>query len=162
MGKRKFLILSILTIFLVAMSLSVVNASSNNKKVKSVSFKINKPTQSKILKNGDCIQYFYEPSSDKGYFSHSVCVGFYPANDYSLSYKNEFVKTTVWFKKKGKTIKITTSKVSAKWHVSKIKIKKGYKPYKVKIYYKTLNKNQKVRYYGDNMEYSVVYHKSKY
>ena len=136
MDNRKLLIISVLTIFVVAMSLSAVSAS----KTKSISFKIKSDQKfcekEKKLKNKDWIGYYYSTISnsdlDRGISVHTRI-------DSELDYPKhtKLVKATVWFKKKGKIIKKSSSKVyyGGLPGIS-IKLVKGYKPYKLKVWYK--------------------------
>ena len=122
------IIVSVLMVFVVAMTLSAVSA-------KSVTFKLNKKYQYKDLKNGDTIECVYEPSSggqyDKGVTVDAVCSKY---GDLDYAKHTKLTKLKVWFKKNGKVIKRSSSKV--RYDSIRVKLVKGYTPYKVKAYYK--------------------------
>ena len=128
MNKRKLLIVSVLAVFVVAMSLSAVSA-------KSVTLKITKKMNDKKLKNGDTIQYAYETKYgrqyDPGVTVEALC---YKYGDLDSAKHTKLKKATVWFKKNGKVIKRSSSKV--RYDSITVKLVKGYKAYKVKVYYK--------------------------
>lgn len=132
MNKQKLLIISVLAIFVVAMSLSAVSAS----KTKTKTFKIkDKYAHYSDLKNGDVITYIYATSSGPDFFKGVNVLAM--SNDGPDPAKHtKIVKAKVWYKKKGKIIKRTSKKL---WHntILVIKLVKGYKPYKLKVWYKT-------------------------
>lgn len=131
MDRKKLLIVSVLAIFVLAMSLSAVSASSCTK-VKT--FKIDKEYKFKKLKKGDEIGYVYKKVEDGTDYSKGVSAQL--TNDGLDDPKyNKLVKATVFFKKGKKVKKVTSKKVGGKTTIL-IKLKKGYTPYKINIYYK--------------------------
>ena len=136
MDKKKLIIVSVLAIFVVAMSLSAVSAS----KTKSTTFKIAK--NAKYWKNvkGDTIEYFYETQKgmqyEPGVHVEALCLKYGDLDD---AKHVKLKKATVWFKKnknkKGKK-KIKRSSSKVRYNTISINLVKGYKPYKLKVWYK--------------------------
>ena len=133
MDKKKLLIVSVLAIFVVAMSLSAVSAS----KTKSTTFKIAK--NAKYWKNvkGDTIEYFYEPQQgmqyDPGVTVEALCLKYGDLDD---AKHVKLKKATVWFKKNKGKKKIKRSSSKVRYNSINIKLVKGYTPYKLKVWYK--------------------------
>lgn len=138
LNKKKFLIISVLAIFIVAMSLSTVSAS----KTKSVTFKINKDFKNKNLKNGDRIEYAYEFRDGMQWGDKGVTIATFKYNSLDPAKHTKLKKATIWFKKtsknKGKK-KIKRSSSNTSYYFSDtihINLVNGYKPYKLKVWYK--------------------------
>lgn len=132
MNQKKILIVSLLVLFVAAMSLSAVSASS----IKTKTLKIDKKTNvgTVDLKNGDTLQAIYAPTNgqyDKGVNVLAACY----KRGIDNPKRTTITKVKVYFKKGSKVKTKVSTKI--KYDFVKINLIKGYTPNKVKIWYKT-------------------------
>lgn len=131
MDKRKILIMSLLVLFVAAISLSAVSASN----VKTKTIKISKKNNDvlKKLKNGDTLRVVYAPTDSEFDRGVNVLAVDYNNGDIDNAKHTKLTKVKVHFKN-NKKIKVKTYKV--KNNFINVKLIKKYTPYKVIILYK--------------------------
>ena len=119
------MILVILTVFILGMTMGAACAATKTLKLKQNAF------TSKKGYGGDTIYAYY--STVNGQYSKGVSVEAMHEGD--VAYHTKLKKIKVYYKNK-KTGKIKTKTKKASYGWASVGLKKGYRPYKVKVYYK--------------------------
>ena len=125
MNKRKIMILVVLSVFVIGLTMGSACAATKTLKLHKNAYSTKKGY------GGDQIVVYY--STVNRQYSKGVSVE--AMHDGDTAYHTKIKKIKVYFKNK-KTGKVITKTKKASYNWASVGLKKGYKPYKVKVYYK--------------------------